>query len=424
MIKSLVNGALVSVGVDIIDVGVCATPLLLFGHKIYHCDGTVIISASHNPPEYNGMKCLAPSGTFLSREELEEINQYFYGIEPNHYVGWKELGRWIQKTDLFRDYVSAMKQYINVDLFKQSKGKPLKALVDTGAGAGSGVTSVILRDLGVNVIEINNKMRGSYEFPREFEPIKPHLTELSQKVLDLHADVGFAHDCDADRLGLLNEKGEIYPEDTILAVIVDDMLQQEQKRKEGSVREPIIVTNCASSLALEDIASKYGGRVIRTPVGERYLAEQMMILMKSPKAKGQYIFGGEGSCGGLMLPSFNNTRDGIFAAVKICELLLAAKKPLSELIEGLPKYVSLRKKLALQKTGALDLMHKLKDYLKKQGTSFQEIDFDVRISEPKEWTLVHPSNTEPIVRIITEAPTETRAQALLDLMDKLLTQLS
>lgn len=423
LIKGLAIGALTSVGVDVIDMDVCPTPYLLFGHKYYHCDGTVIISASHNPPEYNGMKCLAPSGTFLSRGELDEINQYFYAIEPKNYVPWKQLGDIIKKTDLASAYISAMKGFLNLDLFKKNESKSLKVIVDPGAGAGSGITANILKDLGVDTIEINANKLGPYQFPREFEPIKAHLTELSQKLQEIHADVGFAHDCDADRLGLIGETGEIYPEDTILALIVNYMLKQEQEKPQDQQRKPLLVTNCASSLVLDDLAAKFGGSIIKTPVGERYLAEKMTLLLKDPKLNDQFIFGGEGSCGGVMLPKFNNTRDGMFAAVKIVEMLLDTKKKLSELVAELPHYVSLRKKISLQKTGALELMQKLKNNLKAKQIPFEEIDFDVKVLGQKEWTLVHPSNTEPIIRIITEAPTEKRAQELLDSMDTLLSQL-
>lgn len=424
LVKHLAIGALMSVGVDIIDMDVCATPLLLFGHKLYKCDGTIIISASHNPPQYNGMKCLAPSGTFLSKEELEEINQYFYEIIPKNFVPWNEQGTVTTRTDLYDKYVGSMQSFLNFSIFKEKQKNALKVIVDPGAGAGTGLTARILQILGLNVIEINSKKLGTYEFPREFEPIKPHLSKLSQTVIETQAQVGFAHDCDADRLGLIGEKGEIYPEDTILAIIVEYLLQQEAKKEPNMRKKPLIVTNCASSLVLDDLALKYKGAIIHTPIGERYLAEKMNQLLGDPAHSKDFVFGGEGSCGGVMIPLFNNTRDGIFAAVKICEILLNTGKKISELVNELPQYVSVRKKLNVKGSDALVIIKKLEVYLIQEKIPFERIDNDVKIHGEKEWTLIHPSNTEPIIRIITEAPSSRRAEELLDEMDKLIAKLS
>jgi phosphomannomutase len=423
LVKSLTIGALQSVGIEVIDVDVCATPVLLFGHKYLNCDGTVIISASHNPPQYNGMKCLSYTGTFLSREELDEINLYFHGKQEKRFVSWNRIIPVTVLTNLTNHYIEHMRKFIDLNVFKSQKQHPLKFIVDPGAGAGSGLTARILRDLGCIVEEINDTMVGPYQFPREFEPIKAHLTELSVVVQKTGAVAGFAHDCDADRLGLINEKGEIYPEDIILGLIVNDMLQQKKTETEHPLH-PILVTNCASSLIFDDLAHKYNAEIIYTPVGERYLAEKMTQLVTMDVDKKNFVFGGEGSCGGVMLPMFNNTRDGIFAAIKIAEILIRTAQPLSTLVDQLPHYVSLRKKLQFESKVALGLMQKLKSHLKSKEISFQEIDNDVKTTGPQEWTLVHPSNTEPIIRIITEAPTEKRAAELLDEMDQLLAKLA
>jgi phosphomannomutase len=423
LIKTIAIGALQSVGIEVIDAGVCSTPVLLFGQKYLKCDGTAIISASHNPPQYNGMKCLSYTGTFLSREELDEINAYFNNRVPKRYVSWQAIQPVIEDKTLTESYFAHMKQFLDLKAFEGQRVNPLKIIVDPGAGAGVGVTARFLTDLGCDVTEINTQLIGPSQFPREFEPIKPHLGVLAYKVQDLHAAVGFAHDCDADRLGLINEKGEIYPEDIILGLIVDYMLKEEQMKSPDDRRSSVLVTNCASSLIFDDLAARYHATISYTPVGERYLAEKMNLLISNDTHHSQFIFGGEGSCGGVMLPAFNNTRDGIFAAIKIAEILIKTGKSLTELVDNLPKYISLRKKIQSPGSDALVLMKKLKTHLQSRGLSFQEIDNDVKIIGNKEWTLVHPSNTEPIIRIITEATTEQRAQILLDEMDQMLQQL-
>jgi phosphomannomutase len=176
-------------------------------------------------------------------------------------------------------------------------------------------------------------------------------------------------------------------------------------------------------MIFDDLATKYHTRIDYTPVGERYLADHMNILMNQDIQKTHLVFGGEGSCGGVMLPTFNNTRDGIFAAIKIAELLIKTKRPLSELVDQLPKYVSLRKNIQIKGENVSVLMKKLRTTLTTQNLQFEIIDNDVKLKGEKEWTLVHPSNTEPIIRIITEAKTEVQAQKLLDQMDQLLNKL-
>jgi phosphomannomutase / phosphoglucomutase len=426
MVKNLSLGALQSVGAILLDADVCPTPALLFGHKFYECDGTVIISASHNPPQYNGMKCLAPSGTFLSREELEEINQYFHGHQSNHYVDWVDYTQIKQIPELVKIYVSEMKKNVDLTLFSNQKEKKLKIVVDAGAGAGSGITSAILSNLNCDVVEINDKLNADGTYPRDFEPIIAHLQDLSKKIIEIGADIGFAHDCDADRIGLINEKGEIYPEDIILGIIVNHILKDatDKDRKGVKYQDIFMITNCASSLIFDDLTDKYGGQTIHTPVGERYLAEKMFQLMDEDKDHKNLIFGGEGSCGGFMLPTFNNTRDGMFAAVKIAEIMLKTNKKISELADELPTYVSVRKKVALESQAALDIMQKLKEYHQTQEIGFESIDNDIKINGDHEWTLVHPSNTEPIIRIITEATTRDKATKLLDEMDSIIKSLN
>ncbi len=242
LIKNLAISALISVGVNVIDMDVCPTPFLLFGHRAYQCDGTVIISASHNPPEFNGMKCLAPSGTFLSREELDEINQYFYEIAPKHFVPWNQVGEITHRTDIYDLYLTAMQPFVNGALFNENCGNPIKVVIDPGAGAGTGITSKLLAEFGMDVIEVNSEKLGPFQFPREFEPIRANLTALSEKVVETGAAVGFAHDCDADRLGLIGETGEIYSEDTILALLINQILQEERSKDLADQRTPYVVT--------------------------------------------------------------------------------------------------------------------------------------------------------------------------------------
>jgi phosphomannomutase len=254
---------------------------------------------------------------------------------------------------------------------------------------------------------INDQILPNQTFPRNFEPIAPNLGDITREIQDNGADVGFAHDCDADRVALVSEEGQVYPEDIILALIAKDTLEQLQL----AGKTGIIVTNVASSLSFDDLAREFSGRVVRTPVGERNLASVMNdLLLQLPD--NEEIFGGEGSSGGYMLPRINNARDGILAAAKIVEILCRRKQPLSTLVNELPQYQTTRETLQCPIEVSYSLMSQLKESLRAEGVEFGEIDRDVRVIAPQEWVLVHPSNTEPIIRVISEAKTTERAKEL------------
>ncbi len=424
MIKKIAIGALQSVGAEVLDTCLCPTPALLFGHKNMDCDGTVIISASHNPPQYNGMKCLGPHGTYLGDEDLKEINSYFYGEKEPKHVKWDEYIPVFQVKNLVEQYFIDMKKYLDMDVFKaqnERKRKKLKVIVDTGCGAGSGVTASFLTELGCNAIEINNERQEDGSYPRMFEPTIEHLSILTEKIDEIGCDVAFAHDFDADRVTLIGERGQIYREDVILALIWKHILEKGKRENVDSIK---LVTNCASSLMLDDLAEKYGATIEHTPVGERNLAVKLNQIKDTTKeGKNTLIFGGEGSCGGFMYPEFNNTRDGIFAAVMICEILLSTGKTITELVEEIPSYHSTRKNVKLEGVSAMEIMNPLKEHLDKNSIPYETIHNDVKVFGKDEWTLVHPSNTEPIIRIITEAKTEERTEELVKEMDQTISNL-
>ncbi len=399
----IVVGSLMACGCKVLDLGVCPTPAIIFTTRIFNATGAIIISGSHNPPEWNAIKCLDPEHTFLSNEELEKVACYMSGSTQPRFPSWQALGR-VEGHNPIPAYFKAIKTAVNPDLI--AKVQP-SVIIDTGAGAGRGVTAKLLESLGCRVKAINNDLLPGPQFPRNIEPIASNLGDLSKSLREGAADVGFAHDCDADRVALVSEKGEVYPEDIILALIVRDTLENLQVQK----RRGIIVTNVASSLMFDELARQFNGKIIRTPVGERYLASKMLeILPTLPPS--EEVFGGEGSCGGFMLPKVNNTRDGILAAAEVVDILARRKKKISELVAELPHFDTTRETLACPIEVSYRTMNALKKNLSQDGVKFTEIDRDVRIAGSNEWILIHPSNTEPIIRVITEAKTIERARVL------------
>jgi phosphomannomutase len=177
------------------------------------------------------------------------------------------------------------------------------------------------------------------------------------------------------------------------------------------------VTNLASSLIFDALAEKYNTEIIRTPVGERNLADKMDYLMKEKQKKTSMIFGGEGSCGGVMIPHFNNTRDGIFAAAKIVEILVETQEKISKLVSKLPKFYSFREYINIENKNLERILSTLKETLISEGQTIAQFDMDIRIAFEHDWfVLVHPSNTEPIIRVISEAKSENIARINLEKM--------
>ena len=418
MISSEVISSLNSVGVNVLDAGMCPTPALLFYKRKYKIEGSTIVSGSHNPPQYNGIKYLSRTDTFLGKDELKEINnKYFIKGGDLKTEEWNSLGSY-KKISIIDEYMEEMKK--NVD-FNSFVGKKLKVIVDHGAGAGINVTEKVLRDVGCEVTVINGTFTDFPNYPRPIEPIKPHLTDLSDAIKKQGADLGFAHDCDADRVAIIDSEGTIYPEDTTVALLIRYLLENNTKSNQ-KFGTPLLVTNSASSLMFEKIAEAHGGKVVRTPVGERYLAIKMNELKENNE--NSYVFGGEGSSGGFMYPQFNNARDGIFAAVKMCELVAESGKSLKELVSTLPEFFRIREKIRVVDVNIENLLEKIKKELRDKETKFVIIDRDIKIVDnvKDEWTLLHPSNTEPVIRVITEATTTDRAQELCNWMGDLIKQ--
>ncbi|MFW9949202.1 MAG: hypothetical protein ACFFKA_03630 [Candidatus Thorarchaeota archaeon] len=290
--------------------------------------------------------------------------------------------------------------------------------MDTGAGAGKYATPQILKDLGCEVEVINNDLLVDNHFPREIEPIRDNLKDLIMEVWQGNFDVGFAHDCDADRLAIIGENGTCYPEDVGLALIAEDYLKNNYNKTEKIT----FVTNLASSLMFDLIAEKYGAEVKRTQIGEVFLVEKMQALMntKNKDADNCFIFGGEGSCGGVMFPNFNNTRDGIFAAAKIVEILVNTEEKISKLVSNLPKFYSYRKTITINPNDKNLIIDRVKQELVNEGERVEHIGSDLRFSKEKKWfVLIHPSNTESVIRVISEAKGDSLARVYCEVTTEL-----
>ena len=402
-IEKLIVDGLTSTNCKIINLGICPTPVIIYTKNKLNTPGGIIISASHNPPEWNGLKLLSDK-TLLKDSELNEIHDLMNEIDLKKFKSLESNQiNTVKNLNFTQEYIQDLYNVINVNYIKEHNN--LNVAIDTGAGAATEVTPQILKDMGCTLKIINNELDEKGNFPREIEPVEKNLVELKKLVLEGKYDVGFAHDCDADRLAIIGNDGTFYPEDIGLALIANSYF----KKFKDSGYKMIFVTNLASSLIFEALAEKYGAQVIRTPVGERYLVEEMDKLMKIEK-ESSIIFGGEGSCGGVMLPQFNNTRDGIFAAAKLIEILVETKEKLSDLVAKLPQFFSVRKYINIKNINLNTIINQVKDTLISDGYNVDQIHNDLRFGQGIGWfVLIHPSNTEPILRIISEAKNESLA---------------
>ncbi len=397
--RALIEG-LITTGFNVINLGICPTPVIIHAKNKHNIPGGIIITGSHNPQEWNGLKLLYTK-TFLDTEDLEKIFNSLNEINLHSYTfSKKDLHKNVKNLDPIPDYIQDLYKYIDFKGIKDRNN--LRVVIDTGAGAGKFATPQVLSRIGCEVKLINNDLLVNETFPREIEPIERNLRDLIMEVWQGKYDVGFAHDSDGDRLALIGDDGTCYPEDIGLALIAEYYLKNQ--REKG--KEIIFVTNFASSLRFEAIAEKYNAQVVRTPIGERFLTEKMDFLIEEGNlsSKNRLVFGGEGSCGGVIFPYFNVTRDGVFAAAKIIEILVKTGKNVSDLVSKLPKYYSHREKISYDNKKTELIINQVKKELIEEGEEVDQKDLDLRFGQGKEWfVLIHPSNTEPIIRIISEA---------------------
>lgn len=386
MIKHAVISGLLSSGCDVIDLGILPTPALQFAVRNYY-DGGVMITASHNPPKYNGIKLMDSYGIGTPDDMEIKIEDMFFNDNPDR-VAWNEIGEVEKNEGLLEEYIQNVIDRVDADAIRQAK---LKVIVDCGSGAACFTTPYLLRKLGCEVLTMNCQPDGF--FPgRDPEPTEPNLKELIEVVKATGADIGIAHDGDADRTICINEKGEFVFGDKSFALVEKYML----KENNGG----LIVTTVATSSAIYDIANEYNGEVTATKVGD-------LIVARELKNK-DGLFGGEEN-GGLIFPDFVYGRDAALSTAKIIEIISKTGKPLSKLIEELPVYYSEKMKIECPDELKQEVMQKV-----AEETSEFEVDTTdgVKIFKEEGWVIIRPSGTEPIFRCFAEAKTKADAKKM------------
>jgi phosphomannomutase/phosphoglucomutase len=388
MFAHAVMSGLTATGCSVHDVGTAPTPAIQYAVKKHKMDGGVIITASHNPPEYNGIKVTAKDGVEIPREDEIKIETTFFK-EKFNLAEWNKIGQTYTLQGVIDEYIEAIKTHVNVTAIQK---KHFHTVIDPGNGAGGLAAPYLLRDLGCKVTALNANVDGT--FPnRPSEPRVENLGDLATTVRTLGADLGVAYDGDADRSIFVDEKGEIHPGDRTFALVVKYFLKEHKGEN--------IVTPVSSSYVVKEIADKYGGKVVWTKVGSTTVS----MTMKQLKAK----LGGEEN-GGVFYGPHQPVRDGAMTTALILEIMAKTGKKLSQLIAELPQYFIEKDKIECPnrlKESLLEAFAKSMQKLKPDTTDGVKLWF-----EDKSSILIRPSGTEPIYRFYAEAKTKQGATRL------------
>ena len=387
MFTRIVHGALESVGCTVIDIGMAPTPTIQLAVEHHHAAGGLGITASHNPIEWNALKFIGPSGLFLSATEGAEMRALMDTGIPR--ATWDTLGRVVHDPEAVQRHLDQVLSLPFLDV-EGIRAKRFKVALDCCHGAGSVIMPQLLTELGCEVFAINMEANGRFHRPPE--PVAENLGELAALVRNVGADVGFATDPDVDRLALVLDNGVAPGEDYTLAFAARTVLRH---------RRGPVVTNLSTSKVVSDVADEMGVPFHFAKVGEVNVA----LTMRDVGA----TIGGEGN-GGVILPELHLGRDAPVGAALMLQLMLEEGRPLSALVAAKQRYVIVKDKLDRPNV-ALDAVYAA---LRATFTDAKADTQDgLRLDWPDRWVHLRPSGTEPIVRVIAEAPSEADARLLI-----------
>ncbi|MFW9816542.1 MAG: phosphoglucosamine mutase [Candidatus Thorarchaeota archaeon] len=393
MVADALSAGIMSTGVNVVRAGIVPTPTLAYLTMKHGFDTGLMVTASHNPPEYTGVKFwLGTSMGYTPDEErkLEEI----YETKKFKVANWDELGKEHTLENPVDDHIEGILKECDADLIRS---KSFRVIVDPGNGAACVLTPYLMQRLNCNVVTINGQLDG--HFPgRPSEPEEESLGDLMDMIKKTGADLGIAHDGDSDRVVFVTEEGEVIRGDRTIALLAEQMLK-------GST-EKTVVTTVDSSLVLDETVEKAGGKTIRTPVGD------IQVAIKVGEAKG--VIGGE-ACGVYIFPEAHLAPEPFLATCRVLELMAQTGKSFGQLIKDIPQYPLLRSKLKCPNEKKQSVMDRLTTELpEKLKDRVDVITVDgLGISLKQGWVLVRPSGTEPVIRITCEGPTEDIVKEIL-----------
>ncbi len=398
-IEKGLESALMLSGCNVVNIGIVPTPTVQVMVEHLHAAGGIVISASHNPIEWNAFKLVGKSGTFLTASEIDE---FFKLMEsPFAYKRWDGVGTVTGETGADDIHIGKVLSVVDSDRIGKKK---FRVVLDSVNGAGSRITINLLKRLGCDVVPIHCEMNGL--FPRGAEPVPENLAILSKKVVEEKADIGFAQDPDAERLAIVDDRGKPIGEESTIALVVEHLLAKKPGR---------VVINLSTTKTVDDIAASHGSPVARARVGEINVVEEMM-------RNGARI-GGEGN-GGVISPEVHLGRDSLVGISYVLEMMAERSMSISELVAKLPRYTMKKGSIKLAGKGVdPSILKRLEQEYSQQTISSIDglrIEFTTSHEFAGGWVHLRPSNTEPIFRIISEGKDAAQAEAIYRHFEKLL----
>jgi phosphomannomutase len=385
MLCDAIRGSLAAVGRQVLFADIAATPTV--GVLVRNCRaaGAIQVSASHNPPEYNGIKLFARDGQVLPAADGQEVVRRFEQNEPA-WVDYRHIGQVELIDDTTSDHIKLVMETVDVDRIRD---RQFSVLLDSNHGAGSVMGRRMLEFLGCEVTAVGGKPDGLFAHPPE--PTADNLAGVCDQVVQAGAAVGFCQDPDADRLAVIDEQGRYVGEEYTLALCLNHILR---------TRKGPVVINCATSRMAADLAERYGVALLRSPVGEANVVE----VMKREKA----VFGGEGN-GGPIDPRVGYIRDSFVGMALLLDAMAARNIPISQLADELPRYEIYKTKQPLDPEKLDQALARLEKHFADAQVNRED---GLRLDWPGRWLLIRASNTEPIVRIIAETPSRDQSVEL------------
>jgi phosphomannomutase len=382
MISAYAASILNAMGLDVADCGIVPTPTVLYGVRKYGYAGGLIITASHNPVEWNALKYVKSGGVFTGEKDIAEIKGYL-GMHNGVEAKYDAVGKFAFDSEILSSHVRAVVDYLDAE---KIKAKKYRVLVDPVNSAGGESSRLLLEALGCEYKIINGEISGRFE--RGTEPTPENLRHMEKAVRDFSADIGFATDPDADRLVVVDGKGNVLSEEMTLALGLESVLS------DPATSSGDVVVNMSTSRMAEDIAERYGVRAYRSKVGEANVVEGI--------EEHDALIGGEGN-GGVIFPAINTARDSLVGIGLILQLMARTEKSLSEIAAGIPKYAM--KKTKFDYSGDVeDLYKKIRNrYPNASASVLDGLRIDWEQDGAKVWAHIRPSNTEPVVRLIGES---------------------
>jgi len=389
MVHAAVCSALLAAGCEVIDLGVCPTPSMQLAVEQNEAVGGIAITAGHNPSQWNALKFVRGDGLYLNSTQAEELLDIFHQGEFLK-TTWDKIQTGIKTADAISNHIEVLKGAFDVETIRSRR---LTVAVDCCNGSCALLTPRWLKELGCEVLSLNDDPLAP--FPHSPEPKPSTMAQLRAVVKAGHADIGFAHDADGERLGIVTELGEPLSEELTLPLAATIRWQQ---------RVGPVVTNISTGSRIDRISARYGATVVRTPVGQPFISEAMIETSA--------VLGGEGS-GGIAVPEVHPTHDSAAAIGLILEHLSQQKVTISDLVRQLPEVTMLKYNIEVEPNRLYSLLQNFRLLVENEKLE-HDLSDGIKVMLSDGWVHVRASNTESIIRIISEAESSQRAQELIE----------